>query len=302
MELSIKDFDFLDSFDHLGEYFLDENKKNKLDLFSLRINANDFDYEKLQANLLEPLIDFSLSRAVKNEYQNKPAKLSREARSKFINYINNKGELGELLLYSFLESHLKAPKILSKLELKTSTSHYVNGADGVHFLKLKNGDYQIIFGESKTEAGIVKGITEAFKSIYHFKNEINEKGNEKSGLPYERSLISRQLGNETFSEDEKEFIKSIIYPSRNENFYVDDAFGIFIGYEIKIDDIDKKLPNSEFRNKIKLQIIKEVKSRFKHISNKIEEYNLFGHNFYIYFLPITNLNESRLQIQQEITK
>ena len=121
-------------------------------------------------------------------------------------------------------------------------------------------------------------------------------------MPYERSLISRQLGNETFSEDEKKFIKSIIYPSRNESFYVDDAFGIFIGYEMKIDDIDKKLPNSEFRNKIKLQIIKEVKSRFDHISNKIEEYNLFGHNFYIYFLPITNLNESRLQIQQEITK
>jgi hypothetical protein len=55
----------------------------------------------------------------------RPVELSKKARGKFIDYINNKGgELGELLLYCFLESHLKAPKILSKLELKTSTNHY----------------------------------------------------------------------------------------------------------------------------------------------------------------------------------
>jgi hypothetical protein len=42
--------------------------------------------------------------------------LSQKARGKFIDYINNKGgELGELLLYCFLESHLKAPKILSNI-------------------------------------------------------------------------------------------------------------------------------------------------------------------------------------------
>lgn len=302
MQLSIRDFDFLNSFDHLGEYYLDVHKKNKINLFSLKINANEFDYQILQENLLEPLIDFSLSRAVKAEFKEKPAMLSKKAREKFIDYIRNKGELGELILYSFLETHLKAPKILSKLELKTSTSHYVNGADGVHFLKLENGNYQLIFGESKTETGITKGITDAFKSIYEFKNEINNNGQKKSGLPYEKSLISDHLGNETFSEDEKRLIKSIIKPSRDSDFDVDDAFGIFIGYEIIISDADKKLSNSDFRDKIKNDIKNEVESKFEHITRKIEEHQLFGHNFYIYILPITELNDNRMKIQKGITE
>ena len=62
----------------------------------------------------------------------------------------------KLLLFCFLESQLKAPKILSKLELKTTSGLYVNGADGVHFLKLEDGNYQLIFGESKMYVDIKK--------------------------------------------------------------------------------------------------------------------------------------------------
>ena len=142
----------------------------------------------------------------------------------------------------------------------------------------------------------------AFKSISEFKNEVNHKGAKKSGLPYEKSLISDHLANETFSDDEKQFIKSIIYPSRKGNFYVDDAFGIFVGYEMKIEDSDRVLPNSVFRDKIKGQIKAEVEGKFSHILEKITEYDLSGHNFYIYFLPVTDLNENRELIQKGITQ
>jgi len=304
MELSLTDtdFDFLNSFDKFDELIIDEHGKNKLNLFMLKINSNVFDYKNLEDNLLEPLIDFSLSRNIKDEYKHKPAHLSKKAREKFINYIRNKGELGELLLYSFLESHLNAPKILSKLELKTSTSHYVNGSDGVHFLKLDNGNYQLIFGESKTIKGLTKALSDAFKSIDEFKREKNTKGNAKSGMSYEKSLISDHLSKETFSYEEKSFIKNIIYPTRESNFEVDDAFGIFVGYEIEISEEDKKLPNEDFRNKIKELVKNEVESKLTHITNKINEYKLYGHNFYIYILPFTELNKNRKAIQKAITK
>jgi hypothetical protein len=300
MDLSIKGFDFLDSFEHLGTHILDEHKKNRLDLFVLKINANQFDYDSLRENLIDPMIDFSLSREIREKYAGRPGKLSLRAREKFVNYINNKGELGELLLYCFLETHLKAPKILSKLELKTSTSHYVNGADGVHFLKLKDGNYQLIFGEAKTISGLVGAITDAFKSIYEFKNCVNSKGNKKSGLRYEKILISDHLGKETFSEEEKRFIEKIIYPSSDSKFYVDDAFGIFVGYEIDLGDKDKSIQNNDFREKVKRQITQEVESVFLHILKKIEEYKLNGHNFYIYVLPFTDLDENRAAIQKGI--
>lgn len=301
MELSIKDFDFLDSFEHLGGHILDEHSKNKLDVFILKMNANDFDYVSLKEKLLDPMIDFSLSRKIQEKYSAKPGILSARAREKFVEYINNKGELGELLLYCFLETHLHAPKLLSKLELKTSTSHYVNGSDGVHFLKLNDGGYQLIFGESKTIVGLIAAITDAFKSISQFKNGVNSKGNTKSGLPYEKGLLSDHLEKETFSDEEREFVEKIIYPSRNCDFEVDDAFGIFVGYEIQVCEEDKKLSNKDFREKIRSQVTNEIRASFKHVSKKISEYELFGHNFYIYILPFTDLEKTRSFIQKGIS-
>lgn len=206
MEISLKESDFLESFDLLWSKDLDKYKKNKLNLFVLKINSNEFDYDLLVDMLLDPVIDYSISRQVKEKYKNRPATLSKKAREKFVEYARNNGELGELLLFCFLETHLGAPKILTKLELKTSTSHYVNGADGVHFLKLPDGNYQLIFGESKTYQDIDGAIRDAFKSIYNFKNGINDKGNQKSGIQYEKSLISDNLFKEAFSDEERDFL------------------------------------------------------------------------------------------------
>lgn len=298
MGLSISHNNFLESFDNIGSFDIG---KNKLNLFTLKINANEFDYNNLQKKLLEPMADFSLSRMIKEKYKDRPVELSKKAREKFIDYINNKGgELGELLLYCFLESHLKAPKILSKLELKTSTNHYVNGADGVHYLKLEDGNYQLIFGESKIEKKLTSGLTNAFRSINEFKEENNTKGDRKSGINYEKSLISDNIERE-FSGEEEEFIKNIVYPGGQNDYEVDDAFGIFIGYEITVPNEDKCLPNSDFREKIKEKIKKEIQGKLQHIQGKIDVHNLQGHNFYIYILPFTELDKNRKNIIKNIT-
>ena len=281
---------------------LDEYGKNCLNLFILKINSNEFDYDLLINMLVDPLIDFSISRVVKDKYSSRPGMLSKKAREKFVEYTRNNGELGELLLFCFLETHLGAPKVLTKLELKTSTSHYVNGADGVHFLKLDDGNYQLIFGESKTYIDITQAITDAFKSIYDFKNGVNSKGNSKSGISYEKSLISDNLFKETFTDDEKEFLEKLIYPSKQRKFEVDDAFGIFIGFQITVTEDEKALPSSDFRELIKNRVKQEVEKRIEHISKKIVELKLQGHNFYIYVLPFTDIDAKRKKIIEEITK
>ncbi|WMI82113.1 HamA C-terminal domain-containing protein [Anaerotignum sp. MB30-C6] len=301
MELSIQDQSFLDSFEHIKEYDIDEYNKNKLNLFMIRVNANEFDYNTLIYNLLDTVISFSVSRNVQTKYVNKPARLHKKAVDKFVEHCRNTGELGELLLYAFLECHLKAPKILSKLELKTSTSMYVNGADGVHYLELPNGNYQLIFGESKTIKGLSDAISSAFKSIYEFKNEINSKGNAKSGINYEKSLISDNIMKETFNKNDIDFITKLIYPSKNSDFRVDDAFGIFIGYEVEILKEDKKLPNDEFVDKLKTKIEEEVEENIEKIIKAIDENDLIGHSFYVYVLPFTNLDASRKKVMEGVT-
>ena len=61
MEISLKESDFLESFDLLWSKDLDKYKKNKLNLFVLKINSNEFDYDLLVDMLLDPVIDYSLS-------------------------------------------------------------------------------------------------------------------------------------------------------------------------------------------------------------------------------------------------
>lgn len=300
MNITLENTDFLNMFDLLLEKPLDKYNKDRLNLYALKINANEFDYGSLQEQLIDPMIDYAVSREVKKQYKNSPGRLSKKARTKFKESIKNEGELGELLLFCFLETHLKAPKILSKLELKTSTELYVNGSDGVHFIKLEDGNYQLIFGESKMYSDINGAVNKALKSLYEFKNEINEKGEHKSGIRYEKSLISDNLSKETFSNEEKEFLRSLIYPSENKTFYVDDAFGIFIGFEIKINNEEKELPSSEFRELIHRRIIDEVETCFNDLIKKIKKYDLQGHNFYIYVVPFTDIDKNRKEILKEV--
>ncbi len=302
MNICLQESQFLDSFDHLWTTDLDNYSKDKLSLFILKINANEFNYDLLEENLIDPVIDYSLSRQVKEKYKNRAGTLSKKAREKFVEYARNNGELGELLLFCFLETHLKAPKILTKLELKTSTSHYVNGADGVHFFKSDDGNYELIFGESKTYEDMTAALTAAFKSIYDFKNGVNNKGNSKSGIQYEKALISDNLFKETFDEEEKKFLEGLIYPKKENTFYVDDAFAIFIGFQIDISDEDKALPVNIFREKIKKIVSEEVTKRTSHITKKIKEYSLQGHNFYIYVVPFTDIDKKRKEVMEEITK
>ena len=301
MQLSVPDTSFLDSFEHLKTIPLDQYRKNSLELFMLRLNANEFAYDLLIENLMEPIITYSVSRKVREEYANKPHTLTKKAISRFVEYAHNTGELGELLLYAFLECHLGAPKILSKLELKTSTSLYVNGADGVHYLKLPNGNYQLIFGESKTIENLSAAIRRAFTSIYEFKNEVNSNGQKKSGINYEKTLISDNIAKETFSEEDKAFITSLIYPKKDSFFRVDDAFGVFVGYQINIDNIDKKMPNDQFVEQVKQQIINEIEQVVSLITQQISDYKLEGHSFYIYVLPFTSLDENRKNILKGLT-
>lgn len=302
MQLSVPDKSFLDSFEHLGRFTLDSYGKNELNLFMLRINANEFDYALLVENLLEPIITYSVSRQVQQRYSGKPHTLTRKAISRFVNYCNNTGELGELLLYAFLECHLNAPKILTKLELKTSTSLYVNGADGVHYLKLPNGNYQLIFGESKTINDLTDALHAAFTSIAEFKNQVNKDGQPKSGINYEKSLISDNLIKETYSDEDAEFIRSLIYPKRQNTFYVDDAFGVFVGYNLDLSAEEKKLPNAIFHDNIRDKICNSIMGKFTLINKYIEENCLIGHSFHIYILPFSDLEVKRKYVLEELAK
>lgn len=272
---------------------------SKLSLHILKIENNKFCYDELIDELTDHLIPFALSRRTIDDFKrsNKLGQLNKKAISRFRKYNENKGEAGELLLFCFLEAHLKAPKVLTKLEIKLNSDDYAKGSDGVHLLKIAERKFQLIFGESKLDENLTNSISNAFKSIYEFINR------DKNNVSSEIGLINSQLNNETFEEGLYQFLKSVIVPSaRGESpIEKDNAFAIFAGFEFEPTNEEEKMSNDAFRISVKERIRREVENRMEHIQKKIVEYKLHGYTFYVYVFPFLKLDDARSKIIKKIT-
>ena len=95
-----------------------------------------------------------------------PEELFKKAVRKISKH-TTKGELGELLLFTLLEVYFEAPKILSKISLKTSRRMPVFGADAVH-AQYVDGTLRLYLGESKLHKTFTNAASSAAKSISSF--------------------------------------------------------------------------------------------------------------------------------------
>ena len=270
--------------------------ETNLNIYVSRLNGKEFDYLSLGRDLRSVLDSFVLSRKRIKKYESNKdyMELSLEVRNKFRNSYANRGELGELILYTFLEGHLRAPKILSKMSLKTSKNMYVNGADGIHFLKLKDNRYHLIYGESKMIADFTRGFTEACTSIKTFLDK-NKR--------FELGLIDSQLENEILDEQDIELISEILYPTKHQNqVVVADAFSVFIGFNLNISNKWLSLSDEEYEIRVKERIKKKIEKSVSKIEEIITENDLLGKNFYIYIMPFTKLDETRKMVLEDIVK
>ena len=294
-KLEIKN-EFLELFYHdIIDFEL--GNKNKLNFFILRIANNRLTYENLVDELFDSIISYSLSRKELERYKNSHGgKKFKAAKDKLRDYNSNDGELGEILLYCFLESHLKAPKILTKLEIKTSNNDYVKGTDGVHLLKLNENNFQLVFGESKLDSDLKTGITNAFISIMKFLDT------KKKKIGFETNLVNSQLVKESVDEETYQYLKKIIVPDANEDRYnLDNSFGIFLGFNFEIEETLKNLDNDKFRDYFRDNTKIIIQNSMSSIKKQIEKNNLWGYNFYIYIVPFTDLKTIRKEIIQNLT-
>lgn len=276
------------------------NRKNKLNLFTLRVTNNEFVYNELIESLGNQLHTFALSRKEVKQLieEGKLRTLTDRAKERLRDHTkikgdgkNEGGELGEILLYCFLESHLNAPKILTKLELKTSSQMFVHGADGVHFLKLDDKNYQLILGESKLISDLDIGINRAFSSISSL---LTEKGKKRN---FELQLVNSQLVKEAYDEGMYNFLKKVIIPNASDDeTNIDYSFGIFLGFDIPVTTDEKLLTNSEFRDCIRKKIIEKVEKSIDVINKQIDMAHFTGYNFYIYVIPFTDLEKTRKEV------
>lgn len=279
---------------------ISNGNNNVLRLFMLNTENKLFNYDELYQYILPNVTKYVFSRKRLSEIENDPIKqqtiiLDALSHLRPINNDKDKGaggELGEILLYLFLEQDLKAPKLFSKVELKTNARDYVKGSDGIHFKFRKNSKgesvMQLVIGEAKIKNEIKSGIVDAFKSINTY----------ISSNIQDINLLDTHLMNQLVDEEEARLIKDYItvLPRKKKEM----IFGIFIGYSIKYKgDGDT---NDEYDKKIVEENINQVYNIRQEIINQINVYNVSNYEFNFYFLPFHNANRDRKEIMRQLTE
>lgn len=262
-----------------------------LQIYCLKFDDYDFDYQQLWRHLSNNIGLYLYSRVQTQRYLEDDERnlLTTDA----INFIkkeiadgriNADNELGEMLLYIFLEQVLKAPKLMSNLEIGNLGGFMSSKSSGIHLLT-SNGTTpysEIVLGTSMIDDDLKIAIDVAFSEAQKLEKRKKE----------ERRFVESRIFASSFPKEIYAQLEAVILPSEAGKAKPTTAFGMFMGYSLA------KIPSSgktpiEYQKDIIAQIKLDIQSHVPYIESKISEYGLDGYSLYIYLLPFKDAAEDK---------
>lgn len=196
----------------------------------------------------------------------------------------------EIMLYFFLECVLNAPKIFSKMELQEHSGIYDSSSSGIHILTYKKDGRllnQLVYGATGTVDTLESAVDNAFTQIIEIKNHIDD----------EYELVKEDVLNTKFDTETNKVLENIIIPSKKFEERPDNAFGIFLGYTINMND---ELNNERYKTELEINLNNDIKRISPYIQKKIEELELSNYSFYIYILPFNDVKVDKELIMKRV--
>lgn len=282
--LTVKGKKFDTVFTPVAKKVLALPNNNDFQIFRLAIENNEFCYSELCKFLLNNLGNYVFSRTQIQEIidDDEMATIAIQA-IRLINETGSPGvkgsgsELGEMLLYIFLEQGLQAPKLMSKVELSTAMSYKKSKSDSIHLLSFEAGlNNQLVFGASHVDGNLQVAIDEAFDHVLQIKKSQSN----------EISLVESTIFYQSFQPEVSALVKDIIVPQKGRSERPDKSFGMFLGYSIEKDCTP--CSNDEYRDKATAKMERDIADNVQYIQDKINALGLAGYSFYIYVLPFNN--------------
>lgn len=129
------------------------------------------------------------------------------------------GQMGELLLFHFIQRYMKAIPLLRKMKITTQKMIERFGADAIHYKK-ENGNNILVLGEAKTYTSKYKfkdAFSDAITSILVTYNNLhNELGlySHEDFLDEELDIVAENYLNNTLENPKIELVSIVVY---NEN-------------------------------------------------------------------------------------
>jgi len=200
-------------------------------------------------------------------------------------------ELGDIMLYVFLEQILEAPKIFSRIELVTSGSPKGFGNSGVHLSTIGNDpaapSYQMVFGKSRIEGVLSDAVDEAFNAIEAIRDDkLNE-----------LQLVDSAIFKQSFDDQTTEGLKKLILPSPSKP-QMNKAFGIFLGYDVGL--AGTTYPTADYLTQLNWKMQQDIKAHVSYIASKIKAVKMEHYSFYVYILPLNDAAEDKREIMTSL--
>ncbi|MDY5480001.1 MAG: DUF1837 domain-containing protein [Peptostreptococcus porci] len=270
--------------EHIGAYIEYQDMQELRDEFVEELSDTIVDWiyssEKYE-EIKKKLVNNGKSEAAASQY------IGRKAKNKFRANKNSEnvliqGQMGELLLYHFIQKCMKAVPLLRKMNIATSSDHERFGADAIHF-KIENDKNIIILGEAKTYTSKYKfneAFSDALDSILNtYNNHRSELGLyiHEDFLDDEMNVVAEKYLNNTLKSVEIQLVSIVTY---NELSIID------------------KIDENTIRNNIK----KIIEDRYRNYdNNKIDmsKNPILSRITYIVF-PVWDLKELAEKFQKLI--
>ena len=276
-------------------------KSGQLRLFHLLVRDGEFYYEDLEKWLYRNLSRYVFSRAMLEQFRKDDdldAAIDQAIQTMRENgAVDEKGmgnELGEMMIYAFLEGKLRAPKLMSRVELSTDLSQYKSVCESIHLLSDSDEAgapfNQMVFGTSNIVGEIRDAVDNAFDAILRIEKHSSR----------EIQMVEKTVFDRSFDDDEIAFLKDTIIPSPNAKNNYNTAYGIFLGYSIGVKA--EEHPGIEYEKLVTKKMEEDIRRHAQYIADKIKSNGLDRHSFYIYILPFMDAEQNKHDIMDHVMK
>lgn len=269
--------------------------KTSAQIYSVLIRNNKFDFQKLKEKLFEAINSYVFSRVSIDAADTlaKSRTLGIKGMQRFLRIYKDDAEalLGEMLLYIFLEVALKAPKILSKIEIDEATGIIKSKSECIHLLApFDSGlsSHQLVCGASNICGNLYDAVDRAFLKIIDI-----EANSDK-----EYQFVSNTNYSQILPPDTTAFLVKLIVPEDDKSPTADMSFGVFLGYTIHVDADGLNI--DEYRTAAHSQLVSDIEEMKTYVYNKIINAGLRGYSFYFYVVPFNDADNERKSIIEEI--
>lgn len=288
--ITLADRNYKNTFEEVASTKLGLSNPEDFRVFRLKLEDYEFAYSTLQKFLTQNLGRYVHSRAKMNKYKMTDDLESVGIEAAQLLRDNGTGDdLGSMMLYAFLEKELQAPKILSQVELTAG----IGQCSGIHLLNTDGtmAKYQLVYGAADVQGNLKSAIDAAFDEVRQIKGV----------KPSAMTLVESTAFKCAFSDPiMTSNVISMILPSRSGQENAATAFGIFLGYTLKMRNEAYSLSLDDFKQELKMQLEADITSQAPYIMSKIQGLRMAGHSFYIYVLPFNDADMDKKTIMSKL--